>query len=132
MSNLVLFGLFLFSIVSLVIWFNLIFISNLILLWFSFYFIDWILFSISFVAFDFNFFLCWIRSLFFFIVVCFGFFNCIFYSISSLIIFLLGISLHFFMVCVRSHIGSERPEPGLYKCMLTLTSKTRFGAMRGC
>jgi len=33
---------------------------------------------------------------------------------------------------VRSHIGSERPEPGPYKCMLTLTSKTRFGAMRGC
>ena len=33
---------------------------------------------------------------------------------------------------MRSHIGSERPEPGPYKCMLTLTSKTRFGAMRGC
>jgi len=33
---------------------------------------------------------------------------------------------------VRSHIGSERPEPGPYKCMLTLTSKTRFGTMRGC
>jgi hypothetical protein len=33
---------------------------------------------------------------------------------------------------VRSHIGSERPEPGPYKCMLTLTSKTRFRAMRGC
>jgi len=33
---------------------------------------------------------------------------------------------------VRSHIGSERPEPGPYKCMLTLTSKTRFGAMSGC
>jgi hypothetical protein len=33
---------------------------------------------------------------------------------------------------VISHIGSERPEPGPYKCMLTLTSKTRFGAMRGC
>jgi len=32
---------------------------------------------------------------------------------------------------VRSHIGSERPEPGPYKCMLTLTSKTRFGVMRG-
>ena len=31
-----------------------------------------------------------------------------------------------------SHIGSERPEPGPYKCMLTLTSKTRFGAMCGC
>ena len=31
-----------------------------------------------------------------------------------------------------SHIGSERPEPGPYKCMLTLTSKTHFGAMRGC
>jgi hypothetical protein len=28
--------------------------------------------------------------------------------------------------------GSERPEPGPYKCMLTLTSKTRFGAMRDC
>jgi hypothetical protein len=27
---------------------------------------------------------------------------------------------------VRSHIGSERPEPGPYKCMLTLTSKTRL------
>jgi hypothetical protein len=33
---------------------------------------------------------------------------------------------------VISHIGNERPEPGPYKCMLTLTSKTRFGAMRGC
>jgi len=33
---------------------------------------------------------------------------------------------------VRSHIESERPELGPYKCMLTLTSKTRFGAMRGC
>jgi hypothetical protein len=33
---------------------------------------------------------------------------------------------------VRSHIGSERPEPRPYKCMLTLTSKTHFGAMRGC
>jgi hypothetical protein len=33
---------------------------------------------------------------------------------------------------VRSHIGSERPELGPYKCMLTLTSKTRFGVMRGC
>jgi len=33
---------------------------------------------------------------------------------------------------VRSHIGSERPEPGPYKCMLTLTSKTHFGVMRGC
>jgi len=33
---------------------------------------------------------------------------------------------------MRSHIGSERPEPGPYKCMLTLTSKTRFGVMRGC
>ena len=33
---------------------------------------------------------------------------------------------------VRSHIGSERPESGPYKCMLTLTSKTCFGAMRGC
>jgi hypothetical protein len=33
---------------------------------------------------------------------------------------------------VISHIGSERPDPGPYKCMLTLTSKTRFGAMRGC
>jgi hypothetical protein len=31
---------------------------------------------------------------------------------------------------VISHIESERPEPGPYKCMLTLTSKTRFGAMR--
>ena len=36
------------------------------------------------------------------------------------------------IIYVRSHIGSERPEPGPYKCMLTLTSKTRFGAMRGC
>jgi hypothetical protein len=33
---------------------------------------------------------------------------------------------------VISHIGSERPEPGPYKCMLTLTSKTCFGAMCGC
>ena len=33
---------------------------------------------------------------------------------------------------VRSHIGSERPEPGPYKCMLTLTSKTRFGVIHGC
>ena len=33
---------------------------------------------------------------------------------------------------VRSHIGSERPELGPYKCMLTLTSKTRFGVMRDC
>ena len=33
---------------------------------------------------------------------------------------------------MRSHIESERPEPGPYKCMLTLTSKTRFGVMRGC
>ena len=33
---------------------------------------------------------------------------------------------------VRSHIGSKRPEPGPYKCMLTLTSKTCFGAIRGC
>jgi len=33
---------------------------------------------------------------------------------------------------VRSHIGSERPEPGLYKCMLTLTSKTRLGVIHGC
>jgi hypothetical protein len=33
---------------------------------------------------------------------------------------------------VISHIESERPEPEPYKCMLTLTSKTRFGAMRGC
>jgi len=33
---------------------------------------------------------------------------------------------------VRSHIGNERPEPGPYKCMLTLTSKTRFGVIRGC
>jgi hypothetical protein len=33
---------------------------------------------------------------------------------------------------VISHIGNERPELGPYKCMLTLTSKTRFGAMRGC
>ena len=32
---------------------------------------------------------------------------------------------------IRSHIGSERPELGPYKCMLTLTSKTRFGVMRG-
>jgi len=32
---------------------------------------------------------------------------------------------------VRSHIESERPEPGPYKCMLTLTGKTRFGVMRG-
>jgi hypothetical protein len=35
-------------------------------------------------------------------------------------------------IFVRSHIGSEHPEPGPYKCMLTLTSKTHFGAMRGC
>jgi hypothetical protein len=33
---------------------------------------------------------------------------------------------------VRSHIESERIEPGSYQCMLTLTSKTRFGAMHGC
>jgi hypothetical protein len=33
--------------------------------------------------------------------------------------------------CVRSHIGSERPELGPYKCMLTLTSKTCFGVMLG-
>jgi hypothetical protein len=32
---------------------------------------------------------------------------------------------------VRSYIGSERPELESYKCMLTLTSKTRFGVMRG-
>jgi hypothetical protein len=32
---------------------------------------------------------------------------------------------------VRSHIGSERPEPGPYKCILTLTSKTCFGVMLG-
>jgi hypothetical protein len=31
---------------------------------------------------------------------------------------------------VSSHIGSKRLEPGSYQCMLTLTSKTRFGAMR--
>ena len=31
-----------------------------------------------------------------------------------------------------SHIRSERPEPGPYKCMLTLTCKTRFRVMRGC
>jgi len=36
------------------------------------------------------------------------------------------------MSFVRSHIGSKRPEPGPYKCMLTLTSKTRFRVMRGC
>jgi hypothetical protein len=29
-------------------------------------------------------------------------------------------------------MGNERPKPGPYKCMLTLTSKTRFGVMRGC
>jgi len=33
---------------------------------------------------------------------------------------------------VRFHIESEHPEPGPYKCMLTLTSKTRFGVMHGC
>jgi len=33
---------------------------------------------------------------------------------------------------VRSHIRSERPEPGPYKCMFTLTSKTRFGVIHGC
>jgi hypothetical protein len=33
---------------------------------------------------------------------------------------------------VISHIGSERPELGSYKCVFTLTSKTHFGAMRGC
>jgi len=33
---------------------------------------------------------------------------------------------------VISHIGSECPDPGPYKCMLTLTSKTCFGAMCGC
>ena len=33
---------------------------------------------------------------------------------------------------VRSHIESERPEPGPYKYMLTLTSKTCFRVMRGC
>ena len=36
------------------------------------------------------------------------------------------------MCSLRSHIESERPEPGPYKCMLTLTSKTRLEAMRGC
>ena len=36
------------------------------------------------------------------------------------------------VIYVRSHIGSERPEPGPYKCMLTLTRKTRFGVMHGC
>jgi hypothetical protein len=45
---------------------------------------------------------------------------------------LLDICVVIFIVIVKSHIGSERPEPGPYKCMLTLTSKTRFGAMRGC
>jgi hypothetical protein len=38
----------------------------------------------------------------------------------------------FLSIIVISHIGSERPEPGPYKCMLTLISKTRFGVMRGC
>jgi len=33
---------------------------------------------------------------------------------------------------VKSHIKSERPEPGPYKCMLTLTSKTCFGAICSC
>jgi len=33
---------------------------------------------------------------------------------------------------VRSHIKSEHSEPGFYKCMLTLTSKTCFWVMRGC
>ena len=36
------------------------------------------------------------------------------------------------MVTVRSYIGSKRPELEPYKCMLTWTSKTRFGAMRDC
>jgi hypothetical protein len=36
------------------------------------------------------------------------------------------------MSFVRSHIGSKRPEPEPYKCMLTLTSKTCFGVMHGC
>ena len=40
--------------------------------------------------------------------------------------------LIFLILHVRSHIGSERPEPGPYKCMLTLTNKARFGVMRGC
>jgi hypothetical protein len=39
--------------------------------------------------------------------------------------------ISFFTIFVRSHIGSERPEPGPYKCTLTLTSKTRFGVIRG-
>ena len=34
----------------------------------------------------------------------------------------------FLSIIVISHIGSERPEPGPYKCMLTLISKTRFGS----
>jgi hypothetical protein len=33
---------------------------------------------------------------------------------------------------VRSHIRNEHLELGPYKCMLTLTSKTRFGVIRGC
>ena len=33
---------------------------------------------------------------------------------------------------MRSHIGSEHQEPGSYKCMLTLTSNTRFGVICGC
>jgi hypothetical protein len=36
------------------------------------------------------------------------------------------------MTNVISHIGSECPEPGPYMSMLTLTSKTCFGVMRGC
>ena len=34
--------------------------------------------------------------------------------------------LYIITISVRSHIESERPEPGPYKCMLTLTSKTRL------
>jgi len=33
---------------------------------------------------------------------------------------------------VISHIESKRLEPEPYKCMLTLTSKMRFGTMSGC
>jgi hypothetical protein len=47
-------------------------------------------------------------------------------------IFIDGLFFQILKSIVRSHIGSERPELGPYKCMLTLTSKTRFEVMRGC
>jgi hypothetical protein len=39
---------------------------------------------------------------------------------------------HPYFWSVRSHIESEHPKPGPYKCMLTLTSKMRFGVMHDC